>query len=125
VLDAEAVFLRHALGMPDAGNEPEGRQAQEGFFTLPVAPVPAADYRKAEEPRQGMNDPESDPITMSVMRDVAGHAAAMWSRYVRPMPFERIYYINGARVLVSVSDYKTADDTQPIRTAQDDGLGDG
>jgi hypothetical protein len=89
-----------------------------------MAPVPAADYRKAEE-QASMSDPESDPITMSVMRDVAGYAAQTWSRYVRPMSFERIYYINGARVLVSVSEYKSPDDTQPIRTAQDDGLGDG
>jgi hypothetical protein len=66
-----------------------------------------------------MSDPESDPITMSVMRDVAGHAAQMWSRYVRPMPFERIYYINGARVLVSVSEFKSPDDTQPMRKAEE------
>jgi hypothetical protein len=84
-----------------------------------VASVPEPDRRNAEEQGEAMSDPESDPITMSVMRDVAGYAAQTWSRYVRPVSFERIYYINGARVLVSVSEYKTADDTQPLNRVEE------
>jgi hypothetical protein len=59
----------------------------------------------------------NDNVTVSVMRDLAMQVAGFWMRYIRPTPFDAVFHLNGIRVRISIDEYKSAEDTQPIGRA--------
>lgn len=60
------------------------------------------------------HDREGDTIRTSLMREAANYVARQWAQYIRPLPLDRVFYVDGIRVRVTVDEYKTADDTKPV-----------
>jgi hypothetical protein len=59
-----------------------------------------------------------DNVTVSVMRELAMQVANFWVRYIRPTPFDAVFHLNGIRVRISIEEYKTTEDTQPMTRAK-------
>lgn len=49
---------------------------------------------------------EADTIKTSMFSEAAMMIARVWKQQIFPLPFERVYYLDGIRVVVSVSEYK-------------------
>ena len=62
-----------------------------------------------------MSDVGEETVRNSVMWEVANLAARMWTQHIRPMPFDRVFRCDGIRVRVIVEEYKSPDDTKPLR----------
>jgi hypothetical protein len=62
--------------------------------------------------------PLNENVTISIFREAAAHLAKLWSQFVRPMPFEATFFINGIRVEVRVNELKTDQDTKPFGRAE-------
>jgi len=41
--------------------------------------------------------------------------AEVWVEFLRPVPFDQVFYMNGLRVRVSIDEYRTEQDTKPLR----------
>ena len=52
-----------------------------------------------------MTDRESDTIRTSIMSLAAQHIAQIWSRYIYPLPYDRVLHDNGRRVRVTVAEF--------------------
>lgn len=57
----------------------------------------------------------NDNVITSVFHRLAMHAVSFWTEYIRPASFERVFYINGIRVKIEIHEYKTVEDTQPMK----------
>lgn len=60
----------------------------------------------------------NDNVTMSAMRGLVIAVANFWAQHIRPMPFDGVFHLSGVRVRVQIDEYKTAEDTQPMKAAQ-------
>jgi 5-carboxymethyl-2-hydroxymuconate isomerase len=47
-------------------------------------------------------------------------AASWWVRFLRPIPYDRVFNIGGIRVRVRVDQYRRADDTKPVFGVRDE-----
>jgi hypothetical protein len=54
--------------------------------------------------------------TIPIIREIAQFLAELVSNHV--FLYERVHYVNGRRFLVKIAEYKTADDTHPIKAAE-------
>ena len=61
-----------------------------------------------------MSDREADTVRTSLMREAAMMLSRMWMQHIRPLPFDRIFYVDGVRVRIQIDEHKTADDTKPV-----------
>jgi hypothetical protein len=61
----------------------------------------------------------NDAVITSVFHKLAMHAVTFWAEYIRA-PFSRVFYINGIRVLISIEEYKTDQDTKPVFNVDED-----
>jgi hypothetical protein len=66
-----------------------------------------------------MNTREQSIID-GVVGDFALMLARIYQQWIHPRKYDRIFYPNGLRVRVTIEQHKTADDTQPLRPAQDE-----
>jgi hypothetical protein len=60
----------------------------------------------------------NENVTISVMRDLAMQVAGFWMRHIRPTPFDAVFHQNGIRVRIQIDEYKSAEDTQPIKRVE-------
>jgi hypothetical protein len=60
------------FGRRDERENGQAEQVGAGADSPPVAPVPAADYRKAEEPRQGMSDMGLSDFDLDIRSHIYG-----------------------------------------------------
>jgi hypothetical protein len=58
----------------------------------------------------------NDNVVISVVRDLASQIATFWVHYIRPMPFERKFYMDGIEVEVKIREVEQ--DTQPIKRVE-------
>lgn len=59
----------------------------------------------------------TEGVVIRVMRKLALLAAEFWKDEVKPTKFDQVFYLPGARVRLTIDEYKTDSDTQPIRGA--------
>jgi hypothetical protein len=52
---------------------------------------------------------EADTIRTSIMSLAAQHIVQIWSRYIYPLPYDRVLHDNGRRVRVTVAEYEGDD----------------
>ncbi len=65
-----------------------------------------------------MSEGLNDNVTVSVMRRLASHLATFWAEYIRPMPFSGIFHVGHVRVKVEIDEYKTDQDTKPLKPSE-------
>jgi hypothetical protein len=58
----------------------------------------------------------NDNVAVAAIRDFASMIATFWVRHVRPMPFERTFYIEGIEVEVKIRE--TEPNTKPIKRVE-------
>jgi hypothetical protein len=61
-------------------------------------------------------------VTISIFRKLANQLVSVWMDYIRPMPFETTFHINGVEVEIRIREVKQ--DTKPLRSDEDDGIAD-
>jgi hypothetical protein len=89
-------------------------QEREGMAPPPHAPVSQPDRGDAPEPGDAVSEQDEEQLRVSTTNLVMQHAAEWYVRFLYPTPYERVFYLPGKRVLVSVREYVTADDTIPV-----------
>jgi hypothetical protein len=45
---------------------------------------------------------------------IMSNAAGWWTRFMRPVAYDRVFHVSGVRVRVRVEEYRTPGDTQPV-----------
>jgi len=56
-----------------------------------------------------------ETIRTGTMNLAAQYLANHWTQFLRPVPYDRVLRVDGIRVRVTVDEYRTKDDTKPIR----------
>jgi hypothetical protein len=62
--------------------------------------------------------PLNDNVAIAAIRDIASMLATFWVRHVRPMPFERTFYLDGVEVEVRIRESKQ--NTKPVFGVDED-----
>jgi hypothetical protein len=58
---------------------------------------------------------EQDTIKTSLIGEAATMLARLWKQHLRPVAYERVFYLDGVRVVVKIDEYRTEQDTKPLR----------
>jgi hypothetical protein len=66
----------------------------------------------------GTMTPLNDNVAIAAIRDIASMLATFWVRHVRPMPFERTFYLDGVEVEVRIRESKQ--NTKPVFGVDED-----
>lgn len=59
-------------------------------------------------------------IIDGVVSDFALMLARIYQQWIHPRKYDRIFYPNGLRVRVTIEQYTTAEDTQPMSRVKDE-----
>lgn len=59
---------------------------------------------------------EEDTVKTSLIREAAMMLSRMWVQHIRPMPFERVFYLDGVRVRISIDEYKPEQEIEIMRS---------
>ena len=61
---------------------------------------------------------ETDTIKTSLIGEAAAMLARLWAQHLKPAAYDRIFYLDGVRVRVTIDEHKTAETTQPMNPAE-------
>jgi hypothetical protein len=57
---------------------------------------------------------EQDTLKTSLISEAAMMMARIYKQHLHPMKYERIFYLDGIRVKVTIEEHKSGQDTQPM-----------
>lgn len=64
-----------------------------------------------------MTDRE-DTIKTSLIGEAALMMARLWKQHLRPVKYDRVFYLDNIRVQVSIDEFRSPDDTRPMGAAE-------
>jgi hypothetical protein len=65
---------------------------------------------------------EQETIKTSIVREAAMMLARMWAQHIRPVSYDRVFYVDGVRVRIVIDEYKSKQDTKPLQESEIEAL---
>jgi hypothetical protein len=65
-----------------------------------------------------------DTIRRGVIREAAMYLARVWTQFLRPMPFDQVFYVGAVRVHVVIDEHKPEDTLRKLYQDEDDRIAD-